>query len=426
MSPVPGEGPHLSHGLDPTAPARDGIRGTPTWGLSLLVPAIVLVALPFRTVRSQDSLGTASLPPALSARTTEACDSLGATRDRLFQTLADGALVDLDDIRNGVEARFPGIGLSLTTTTEEALIRILSHDWEALSRDNLLGSGRESSRHVLGKVVPRPDPLLRNLIALAKERRGELRAGILARLSGTDQSRALLILDAVVLAGSNLTELRSRRDSLRQLGVAIPYFVDSWIGTSLPPSRNAVTILLGAGGFAGSSPVERTFVSGPAANLQIGWMRRRFWTELSVQPTWGELRRPMEWRGHLWDPDDDIERTTFEIRGAFTPELGSPRLSLGPFVGWGSTEFRDSAVAKRDALGEDDRSIVAYSTHLLAGLSFQYRTASFGPMHGVVRFQGGRRFSLDDPGTSFSDNRWFFEFQAGVALLHLLTSGFHP
>lgn len=400
--------------------------GAPRRSSRALVTAIAWLVLSSGSAWCQAGLGADPLPPALAARTTEASDSLGAARDKLFQILVEGAPVDLDAIERRLEDRFPGIALDLATSAEEMLVRLLSHDWDAFSLDVPILDARESSRNVLGTVVARPDPLARNLLALAKERRHELRAGILAHLSGPAQDRAILILDAVVLEGADLAGLRARRDALHRQGIAIPYVVEAWIGKDLPKSRNAFTLLVGAGGFAGTSPMGSAFASGPVAGLQTGWMRRFFWAEVSAQAAWGDLRRPLEWRGHRWDPSDDIERSAFEIRGAVTPDLLSPRLSLGPILGWGLWELRDSSVAKREGLGKDDRSHMGYSYHFLAGLTLQYRTRSWGPMHGLLRLQGGRRFALDDPANAFSDERWFFEVQAGAALIHLLTSGLHP
>jgi len=362
----------------------------------------------------------------LAARTGEACDSLGAARDRILQTLIEGAPVDVERERDRLRERFPGIELGLMTVPEEVVVRLLSHDWSGLSEPRFLLPGRELARRNVGRVVPRSDAFFRSLVSLVQERRNELRTGILAGLSGVQRSRALLILDAVVLDGPELMALRPRRDSLVAQGAALPAFVEGWIGEAPAKARNAFSFLMGVGGYAGSSAVDRTLESGPAMSIQFGWMRRDFWVELCVLPTWGDLRRPVDWRGHTWIPGDDMDRTAFEVRGAWTPAFPGDRLSIGPLLGWGFTEFRDSSVAKRDGTGKNDRSIMAYPYHVLAGLSLQYRSAPQGPFHGLVRLQAGRRFTLDDPATPFTDRRWFFEVQAGFAATSLTSSGFHP
>lgn len=366
------------------------------------------------------------LPPALAARTGEACDSLGAVRDRILQSLIEGAPVDVEQERERLRKQFPGIDLGLVTTPEEVVVRLLSHDWSGLSDPRFELSARELGRRNVGRVMPRADVFFRSLASLTLERRNELRAGILAGLAGRERERALLLLDAVILDGPELAALRPRRDSLARQGVVMPAFVDAWIGQAAPKGQNAVSFLVGVGGYAGASAVDRTFESGPAMTIQFGWMRRDFWAELCVLPTWGDLRRPVAWRGHTWNPGDDLDRVAFEVRGALTPGFLGDHVSIGPMIGWGFTEFRDSSVARRDGTGKEDRSIMAYPYHVAAGLSLQYRSAPQGPFHGLVRLQGGRRFTLDDPSTPFTDRRWFFEVQMGLAAAGVTTSGLHP
>ncbi len=390
-----------------------------------LIPSVILVIALSRWAGCQEPSPNIPMPPVLGTRSTELSDSLSSVRERMLQQLSSGAPVDVERERDALRAKFPGIGSSLLTTPEEVAVRMLSREWKTLSDPRFQLPGRELARRQIGLVQPRQGPFLRSLVALVSERRNEMRNEILAGLEGADQARALLILDAFAYDEWRIASLRGRRDSLVKQGVAIPVFVDIWIGNDPPFADNAFSMLLGIGGFAGSAPVDRSFESGPSMQIEMGWMRRSFWVDLSIQPTWGDLRRPISWRGHVWEPSDDINRLCFEFRTAWTPRL-SRRLSIGPMLGWGSTEYRDSSVAKRDGLGKEDRSIYAYPYHLATGASLQFRSSHHANAHGLIRIQGGRRFSLDDPSGPFSDRRWFFEFQTGFAMARFNTSGLHP